>query len=162
LPWTPTVYISLSGAIAGILIALLLGHIIGGMGAKPRNLLAWWMFGFAFGVMLPFLTGGLLPMSVVFLNLSLDIIQPGDLFGQLTDAVLRAPQGIFRDGTLSLFTGLLAGALFGTGGWLVDMFNTSSKPMAARVGPWVVVSILGSVFFAIAVFGSADALSKLG
>ena len=57
------------------------------------------------------MTGALVPMSLVFVNLSLDIIQPGEVFNQMVDAVIRAPLSIVVHGTLSLYTGLLAGAL---------------------------------------------------
>ena len=158
-----SVFISLAGAIAGIAVALPLGYFMGGAsGAKPSNLLLWWAVGLAFGLALPFVTGALVPLSLVFEDLSIGLIRPGQVFERVLDSVFRAPLNLFVNGALSMFTGLLAGAIFGTGGWVADMFNASRRPVAAKVGPWVVAIVLGSVAVVIAVFGSPDALAKLG
>ena len=158
-----SVFVSLSGGIAGILVALPLGYYMGAMsGARPTNLFVWWAVGLAFGVAMSFMTGALVPVSLVFEDLSVGLIQPGQVFERLLDAVFRAPLNLFVHGSLSMFTGLLAGSLFGTGGWVVDMFNTSSRPVAANVGPWAIALILGFAVVVIAVFGSPDALAKLG
>ena len=157
-----SVFFSLGGGIAGVLVALPLGYLIGARATEHHNLLVWWGIGLAFGVALPFLTGALSPLSEVFVLLSLDIIQPGDLFDQVVDAAIRAPLSIVVNGIFSLYTGLLAGALFGTGGWVVDMFNGSTRPVASKVGPWAIALILGSVAVLIAVFGSPNTLEKLG
>ena len=159
----PSVFVSLGGGIAGVLIALPMGYFTGaGSGSRLQDLLVWWGIGFAFGVLLPFLTGALVPLSMIFVDLSLDIIQPDELFVLILDAVFRAPLNVFINGALSLYTGLLAGALFGTGGWVLDMLNGSSKPVAANFGPWAIAFILGFVAVGIAVFGSPDTLAKLG
>lgn len=158
-----SVYVSLGGGIAGVLVALPLGYFMGAAsGTRPSNLLRWWVVGIAFGVALPFATGAVVPFTLVFEDLSVGLIRPGQVIGRILDAVFRAPLNLILRGALGIFTGLLAGAIFGTGGWVADMFNASSKPVAAKVGPLVVAIILGSVAVVIAVFGSPDALAKLG
>ncbi len=162
MPLIPSFFISLSGGIAGVLVALPLGYLIGARATESSSLPRWWVIGLAFGLLLPFVTGALFPLSLVFVNLSLGVIQSSDLIGQILDAGIRAPLSTVVNGGAGLYTGLLAGALFGTGGWAVNMFNASTRPVASRIGPWAIVLVLGGMVVVIALFGSPDALVKLG
>ena len=162
LSFAPSVFLSLGGALAGILIVWPLAYWFGDGAGAPRGLLAWLAVGFGFGVLLPLLTGAFLPLSIVFVDLSLGVISAGQLFSSALDALFRAPLSLAVHGALGIFTGLLAGALFGTGAWVVDMVNASSNPVASRYGPWAIALLLGSIAVVIAVFGPADTLAKLG
>ena len=161
LSFAPSVFLSLGGALAGILIVWPTTYWLGDSAGAPRGLLAWLAIGFGFGVLLPLLAGAFLPLSIVFVDLSLGIISASELFSRALDALFRAPLSLVY-GALGIFTGLLAGALFGTGAWVVDMVNASSNPVASRYGPWAIIILLGFIAVVIAVFGPPDTLAKLG
>ena len=62
----------------------------------------------------------------------------------------------------AVFTWLLAGALFGTGAWVIDMLNASPNLIASKYGTWAVALSLGSAVVAFAVFGPPETLRSLG
>ncbi len=101
-------------------------------------------------------------MGAVTLNLALGSIPLSELTSHTLEAFVRAPANAFTQGTLGLFTGLLAGTLFGVGGWVMDIANTSPYPNVSRYGPYVISLGLSAGVVAIAAFGPADALAKLG
>ena len=162
LSFAPSVFLSLGGALAGILVVWPIAYWLGDRAGEPRGLLSWLAVGFGFGVLVPLLTGAFLPLSVLLVDLNLGVVNSGELFSRVLDALFRAPLSLVVHGALGIFTGLLAGALFATGAWVVDMVNASSNPVASRYGPWAIVVLFGFIAVAIAVFGPADTLAKLG
>ena len=155
------VLLSLSGVLAGLLITSPAVYWLGERAREPRGLLIWLAFGFGYGVLLPFFTGAFLPLSVVFIDLSLGVTAVGDLLTETLNAALRAPLSSFVHGALGLLTGLLAGALFGGGAWLIDRANASSDAITEKYGTWSVTLILASTALTVTLFGPLEILAKL-
>ena len=162
LEFVPSLLLSSGGWIMGAIIAGLIGYWIAPTSERPHNIIVWLFIGFAFGVLLPFFSGALMPLGTLYLNIALGIIPQSELPMLVLEAILRAPSFAFTQGVLGLFTGLLAGALFGVGGWVIDIANTSRYPRVSRYAPYVLSLGLSGLVVAIAAFASADALSKLG
>ncbi len=159
---TPTVFLSGGAVLAGAILAGLLAYWVSNDTSKARSLLVWAFLGFTFGILSPFLTGALIPLSTVFLNLVMDVITVGDVPRDVVDSILRAPGFAFTHGVFGLFTGMLAGALFGGGAWLIDMANASPKRGISIYGTYLIAIGLSIAFFAIAAFGPPSALASLG
>ncbi len=69
---------------------------------------------------------------------------------------------LFPRGVLGLFTGLIAGTMFGVGARVMDIASTSSHPDASKYVPYVFSVSFSAVVLTVAAFGMADALAKLG
>ena len=113
-------------------------------------------------MLLPFFSGALMPLGTIYLDLALGIIRLSDLPMLTLDALMHAPISAFSQGVLGLFTGLLAGTLFGVGAWVMDIARTSSHPHASKYVPYVFWFSFSAVVLTVAAFGPADALAKLG
>ena len=162
LEFVPSVILSSGGWIMGAIIAGLIAYWIAPTSERPHNIIAWLFIGFAFGVLLPFFSGALIPLGTLYLDVAHGIIPLGDLPSLTLGSILRAPSFAFTQGVFGLFTGLLAGALFGIGGWVIDVANTSPYPRVSRYAPYGLSLGLSAGVVAIASFGPADALAKLG
>ncbi len=158
----PSVFLSSGGWIMGAIIAGLMGFLIAPNSERSHNVIVWLLIGFAFGVLLPFFSGALMPLGTAYLDIALGITPLSELPSLTLGAILRAPTCAFTQGTFGLFTGLLAGALFGVGGWVIDIANTSPHPHVSRYAPYVLSSSLSAWVVAVAAFAPADALAKLG
>ena len=161
---SPTVAVILSGGafLAGAILASVIVYWAGSITDEALNPLWWAIFGFAFGVLVPFFTGMLMPVNGVFLNLKLGIIAPSELFSAVLDSVFRAPSFAFSHGTLGLFTGILAGLLFGVGGWVIDVVNASANPRSSRYGAVAITTSLSAAIVAVAVLASPSFLANFG
>ena len=113
-------------------------------------------------MLLPFFSGALMPLGTVYLDLALGIIRLSDLPMLTLDALMRAPISAFSQGVLGLFTGLIAGTMFGVGAWVMDIASTSSLHHASKYVPYVFSFSFSAVVLTVAAFGPADALAKLG
>ncbi len=158
----PSMFFSLAGALAALLITWPSIYWIASGNEGPRSLWQWSVIGLVYGLLMPFLTGALLPLSAVFVELTIGTIKLGQLWSQSWNAVFQAPAYSFIHGTIGIFTGLLAGALLGIGGWVIDRINSISNPIARRYCPWAMSLILGSIVVGFAVFGSPETLARLG
>ena len=158
----PATFVSLVGAIAAILLTWPVVHQLSDGALRPQGLLMWLALGIGYGLLLPPLTGALLPLSVVFINLTLGVIELGELPSEFLEALFRSPLNAIIYGSLAIVNGLFAGVLFSSGAWLIDRLNTSSHPVISGRGPWAVVVLLGGTIIAIAAFGPPETLAQLG
>ena len=161
LAFAPALFFGTAGSIAAVLIiwpiASWMSH-----DNVAHSFRVWMVMGLVFGVLLPFLTGALLPASQVFMDLSLNIIRPGDLFSQLLSSLFRIPISIVVHEATGIFIGLLVGAVFGVGAWVFDRFNVSQSAVVADVGTWTVATVLGTGALVLALFASPETLTRLG
>jgi len=158
----PSVFLSSAGVVSGALVAfLLVSWLIKGTG-YPQHPLVWLTFGVGFGIMVPFGTGALTPVSIVFLNLHLGVIAPGEILPGLVEAAFRAPQSAFSYSGMSFASTALATVLFGPGAWLIDTANGSRNVIVSRYGVWAVALALSFGFVALANLVPASTLVKLG
>ena len=143
-------YLVLSiGAIAfGAAISGLWGYFVAQGRHRPRNIILWLAFGFAFGLILPVLTGFTVPTTTVLLQLFNGDTLPAGTLETVIDAMFRGIPFAFVHGTLGIFTGMLAGALFGLGGWIIDLAHSSRSPHISRYG-----SLAGSLLLSAALLG---------
>ena len=127
-----------------------------------RSVIKWLLFGFGFGVLSPVITGGTLPLSLIFVEIEAGVTSLGEAPVRLTNALFHVPRFAFTHGVFGLFTGMLAGALFGVGALLISSLRELAGGAVGRYGPYVVAAALSVVFYAIAVFGDAVTLARLG
>lgn len=158
----PSVFLSGAGAGAGALVALLLTYLAIKRADYAQHPLVWVAFGVGFAIVVPFLTGALAPVSIVFLNLRLGAIAPGDVFSGILDSAFRAPTSSITYGATSLAPTALAALLFASGAWLIDTANASNKVIVSRYGAYAITLALSVGFVAFAALGPPSTLVRLG
>ena len=158
----PSVFLSSAGVVAGALVAFLLASWVIKGAEYAQHPLVWVTFGVGFGIMVPFGTGALTPVSIVFLNLNLGVIAPGEILPGLVEAAFRAPQSAFSYGGINLAPTALAALLFAPGAWLIDTANGSRNVIVSRYGVWAIALALSFGFVAFAALGPPSTLVKLG
>ena len=127
-----------------------------------RNIIIWLLIGFGFGVLSPIITGGILPLILIFVDIEAGVVSMGEVPVRITNALFHMPRFAFTHGVFGLFTGLLAGALFGVGGLMVSTLRESAGGAVAKYGPYVLAIALSILFYAISTLGPAPTLAKLG
>lgn len=129
---------------------------------RARGWLVWLLAGFGFGVLSPVFTGAVLPLAMMLLATSNGDLPASDFLVHTISALLQGPSSAFTHGVFGLFTGLMAGALFAAGAWLVDQAVHSSTDKVAAYAPYALAALLSVLFFGIAAFGPAETLARFG
>ena len=129
---------------------------------RARGLFIWLLAGFGFGVLSPVLTGAVLPMAMMFLATANGDLPASDFLVHAVSAILQAPSSAFTHGVFGLFTGLMAGALFAFGAWLVDRATHSSIPRVSAYVPYALAISLSILVYGIAAFGPPETLARFG
>lgn len=158
----PTLLLS-SGAfvVCGVLGGLI-AYWFGQRDEPPRYIIKWLVIGFGFGVLSPIMTGGTLPLSLIFVELEAGVLSMGELPVRLTNALFHVPRFAFTHGVFGLFTGLLAGAIFGLGALFISSLREFTGGPLAKYGPYVLAFLLSVIFYAIATLGPAPTLARFG
>ena len=130
--------------------------------SELRNVIMWLLLGFVFGLLSPFITGGTLPLIRVFMGMEAGVLSTGEAPVRLSNALFYIPGSVFHHGAFGLFTGFMAGALFGVGAFLMSTLRESVGGAVGRYGPYVLAIALSIFFYAIATLGPAPSLAKLG
>ena len=167
MPADATILLSGGAAfVCAILGGLFAWWLSGGQGGHAReraqNIVVWLAAGFGFGIVSPVVTGASLPMSTMLLGWAHGLMSAGELPVEAVTSLMRAPSFAFTHGVFGLFTGMLAGALFGAGAWLVDIAVHSSNRAVSAYAPYAISAILSAVFYGIAALGPAESLTRLG
>jgi|TARA_B100001971_G_scaffold204703_1_gene221176 hypothetical protein len=162
LAFTPGLITAITGAIAATLITPLAVYHMRYNADEPGGILLWLALGLGFGVASSFVTGGLVPLNVVFITFAEGDIKLGELPSFVVEGAFQGIRSFFIDGALAIYTWLLAGVLFGIGAWIIDKLNASPNPVASKYGTWVVTLFLGLTIVSIAVLGPPETLRKFG
>ncbi len=162
LAFTPGLITALTGAIAVTLITPLAIYHLRYNADDSGGLLLWLAFGLGFGVASSFVTGALFPLNIVFITFAEGEIRIGEMPGMMVEGAFQGIRSFFIDGALAIYTWFLAGALFGTGAWIIDKLNASPNPVTSKYGTWVIAIAMGMTIVAIAAFGPPETLRKFG
>lgn len=160
---------------------------IGSRAEESRILPIWLGIGLAFGIFSVFLIGASKPFVIAVLNNIIDFRSVGTLIDNLIDAFLFAPLESFKYGVIALYIGLIAGIIYGIGGWVIDMLNrmnyahsyadpwieaigdiipptrhwaSATAPWLSVVGPWAVALLIGGAILLYALTGPIDFLAR--
>jgi hypothetical protein len=98
----------------------------------------------------------------VFITFVEDNIKFGELPSLVAEGAFQGIRSFFIEGALAIYTWLLAGALFGTGAWIIDKLNASPNPIASKYGAWAFAISMGMIVAAIAAFGPPEILRNFG
>jgi hypothetical protein len=162
LAFTPGLITALTGAIAATIITPLAIYHMRHNADESGSLLMWLALGLGFGLAASFVTGGLIPLNVVFITYVEDNIGFGELPSLVLEGAFQGIRSFFVEGALAIYTWLLAGAIFGVGAWIIDKMNASPNSVASKYGTWVVTLFLGLTIVAFAVLGPPETLRKFG
>ncbi len=158
----PTLLMSGGAFLVCAVLGGLIAYWSGERDGAARSVIKWALFGFAFGVLSPVITGGALPMILVFINLEAGIVSLGEAPVRLINALFHIPRFAFTHGVFGLFTGLLAGALFAIGSLFISSLREMAGGPLARFGPYVLAILLSIILYAIATLGPAPTLARFG
>ena len=159
-----TVIMSLGAAIVCGLLAMLIARWLTGGDERrsARNPLIWLAAGFGFGVLSPAVTGAALPMSIMLLEWRTDVIAAGEVPMGVVSSLMFVPNSVFQQGVFGLFTGFMAGALWGIGAIPIDFSAYVRNRAIAAWAPWAIAIALGAIFYAASVLGSPEWLARFG
>lgn len=94
----------------------------------------WLVLGIGYGLLLPPLTGALLPLSIVFINLTLGVIELGELPSEFLEALFRSPLNAIIYGSLAIVNGCRGREAFSPQHPRVDLPYTGSYTQEDRGG----------------------------
>ncbi len=160
----PTIAIFMSGAglVAGGLVAWTLTAWLVQRAEHPQHPLLWPGVGIGYAIIVPFLTGALAPVSLVFLNMTVGITETPDVLAGLADSIFRAPRIAFEYGALSLGPTALAAGLFMVGAWVIDRINAYSHLQVSRYGAYGVTLALSAGVVMFVSLAPASTIYRLG
>lgn len=164
MPADATVLLSGGAASASAILAALMALWMSNPSERERarGLLVWLLAGFGFGVLSPVFTGAVLPLAMMFLATVNGDLPAADFLVHTISALLQGPSSAFTHGVFGLFTGLMAGALFAVGAWLVDQAAHSHTPRVSAYMPYALAASLSVLFYGIAAFGPPETLARFG
>jgi len=123
-------------------------------GSKPTPI-KMAVIGFSYGVLLPFVTGFMVPVNLFFvriLNLS-SVTTERSLSGELIDLAFATPMYTFLHGMTSMYQGLAAGAALFVIGWFALLRLRPGPPGAAALRSVLVSLCLSSTIAFLILFG---------
>lgn len=161
LDFAPSVIFGGAGVVAAIAMTAPVSYMLGRW-EPPRALWICMLWGLGFGLVLPIVTGSLLPSSVVVMDWNRDLTSANRILSELLSAQFRAPLNAFVYTSLNILTGLIFGALFGLGFWLINSLVAASNVVVSRYGPWIFAFALGVSSVVWATYGPPDVLARLG
>ena len=159
----PSLIFSAGGGLAGALLAGLFGLLMV-ESKRPRvhNILMWELVGFGFGVLLPVLTGVFLPITAVLVEAWRGVLASDSVLLEVSLSLFRIPSSAFAHGLYGLYTGMLAGFIFGSIGWVVNRLSMSANITLLRYAPYAIVVLLSIAIVLITALAPAQTLAKLG
>lgn len=159
-----TIFLSGGAAIAcGFLAAIIVLWLTSGAEMRgARNPLIWLAAGFGFGILSPAVTGAALPMSLMLLEWRTDVISVGEVPMGVVSSLMFVPNSVFQQGVFGLFTGFLAGALWGIGAIPIDLAANSRNRAISTWGPWAIAAAFGAAFYSVSVLAPAEWLARFG
>ena len=158
----PTFYLALAGALAGALLVWPVSRRLPDALGSQTGWLIWIILGVGYSLIVPFLSGILIPFSIVFLNAHVGLIEIWQIPGHLLNTVFRVPIEAFVYGTLAVYTGMIAGALFAVGGFAIEEISYSRNMFVHRYVPWAIALSVGLLSIAFAVLAPAEFVNKFG
>ena len=172
LPLGRSLLLGITGALAGVVITWPVAYWIYGSvrvfarkkEREARSIQFWIVLGITYGLVYS------LVMGAYFLPTASDLMRFGD--GELTLSELgikylnvTAGRWVVLAHVLGmrlLFTGIVAGLIFGPGAWAINRFSTSANPPTARYGSWALALGLAGAIIAAAAFAPEESLARFG
>ena len=159
---TIALFLSGAGLVAGGLVAWTLTAWLVQRAEHPQHPLAWPGVGIGYAIIVPFLTGALAPVSLVFINATVGITETPDMLTGMADSIFRAPRIAFEYGALSLGPTALAAVFFAAGAWLIDRANTYSNLRLSQYGAYGVTIALSTCAVGFVALAPASTIYRLG
>ena len=128
----------------------------------PRSAMAWALFGFGYGLLLPLLLGILLPVWLRFFAFYGGAISMMTLLSSLIDLTIGSIYLAPLFGFQYFFTSIVAGALFAAGALAIDTFNSSKDRATAKYGSWSMAVGLSVLVVILLVVVPETSLARLG
>ncbi len=161
LDFWPAVFFSLSGVAAALLVLPWAVFHMRDRAHLPANPLIWLGLGLWFGVSTAFVTGGLSPMTRVFLAVAEKRMTLGEMPSFMLDAVLIGFKDFFVQGAIAVPGGLIAGAIFAVGGFAIDRLNASSDDRISTFAPWIAATVISTAVLLFALAGPPETIRDI-
>jgi uncharacterized membrane protein YvlD (DUF360 family) len=158
----PTLLMSAGAFVVCAALGGLIAYWFGQRDEPLRFVIKWLVIGFGFGVLSPIITGGTLPLTLVFVELEAGVLSVGEAPVRLVNALFHIPRFAFTHGVFGLFTGMLVGVLFCFGAMFISALREFTGGTLARYGPYVLAVLLSIIFYAISTLADAPTLARFG
>ena len=156
------VFLGGAGLVSGFIVAVPLAYFKTNKADHTGNILIWVGLGFVFAIATPLIIGVLSPFALVLFDLTGGRLSFGDAVQATINLMFRALVNAVIGGTPALFTGFMAGAIFGVSAWIIDLAHRSSyTAVSLYVSPSVAV-VLSVLIVWVSQFGPPETLAKLG
>ena len=162
LPLLLAAFLGGAGFVSGCIVAVPLAYFKTNKADHTGNILIWAGLGFVFAIAAPLIMGMLSPFALVLFDLTGGRLSFGDAVQATINLMFRALVNAVIGGTPALFTGFMAGAIFGVSAWIIDLAHRSSlAAVSVYVSPSVAV-VLSVLIVWVSQFGPPETLAKLG
>lgn len=155
------IFFAITAAISALIAVPITVYHIRDMAQFPAKPITWFFLGFAYGVVIPILSGGFTRTAAAFAGLADGIYGVGSMPSLLLDAVLIFPYDMFVQGAQNVYGGLYSGAFFAVIGYLIDRSNAVKHETVSTWSPWLVTLGLGLPVMLFATFGPAEFLRDI-
>ena len=162
LPLLLAAFLGGAGFVSGCIVAAPLAYFKTNKADHTGNILIWVGLGFVFAIATPLIIGVLSPFALVLFDLTGGRLSFGDAVQATINLMFRALVNAVIGGTTALFTGFMAGAIFGVSAWIIDLAHRSSyTAVSLYVSPSVAV-VLSVLIVWVSQFGPPETLANLG
>jgi hypothetical protein len=154
--------LGIPGALAGLLASAVIARFEGTEWIRPRALYVWCLWGLAYGIAVPFLTGAFLPFTTLILLFASGEMGLAQFGRDLLDSFFKMIWSAFIQGVIGIPSGLVTGTLFGIGSWLVDTLGSPHKTEPSRLLPFATGLFLAMLFLFLFYAIPISWISRLG
>ena len=157
-----TFWFCIFGAVGALLVVPISIYHFRETPLEVRDLATWSLLALGFAISWPFVTAAFFPITLHFIvaienGYSLSIFISG-----LPDVLLRGFNSFFVYGAATIYTGILAGLVFGIGGIIIDTMDLVSNRYRWKYVSMGVSIILGASILGFSIFGPVELLNRFG
>jgi len=157
-----TVWFCIFGAVGALLVVPISIYHFREDPMKLRDLATWPLLAFGFAVSWPFVTAAFFPVTLHFIVAIENGYGLSVFLSALPDVILRGFNSFFIYGAATIYTGILAGFVFGIGGIIIDAIDVVSDRYSWRYASMGVSIILGVSILCFSIFGPVELLNRFG
>ncbi len=157
-----TFWFCIFGAVGALLIVpISIYHFREGP-MRGADLATWSLLALGFAVSWPFVTAAFFPITLHFIQAIENGYEFTIFLSGLPDVILRGFNSFFVYGAATIYTGILAGLVFGIGGVVIDTMEVISSRYRWGYASMCVSIILGVSLLGFSLFAPIELLNRFG
>ena len=157
-----TFWFCIFGAVGALLIVPISIYHFREDPMRVSDLATWFLLALGFAVSWPFVTAAFFPVTLYFIHAIENGYGLSIFLSGLPDEILKGFNSFFIFGAATIYTGILAGLVFGIGGIVIDTMDVISNRYRWRYASMGVSIILGVTILGFCIFGPIELLTRFG